>query len=43
MPQLEAPPSEGTEQPGRVEPQPSVEGTQEPAQPRPWWRRVFGR
>ena len=52
LPELEAPASPGpsetptgaTEQPGRVEPQPSVEGAQEPAQPRraPWWRRVFG-
>ena len=34
---------EATEQPGRVETQPSVEGAQEPAQPpRSWWRRMFG-
>lgn len=54
IPEIEAPrepsratepreaPKEGTEQPGRVESQPSVEGAQEPAEPRPWWRRVFG-
>ncbi len=44
-PALEAPggPETATEQPGRVEPQPSVEGAQEPAQPpRSWWRRMFG-
>lgn len=35
-------PTEATERPGRVEPQPSVEGTQEPAQPQSWWRRLFG-
>jgi hypothetical protein len=42
-------PSEAAEQPGRVEPQPAVEGAQEAAQrpegqtPRvPWWRRMFG-
>jgi excisionase family DNA binding protein len=35
-------PSEATEQPGRVEPQPAVEGAQEPTEPRSWWRRVFG-
>jgi excisionase family DNA binding protein len=46
IPELEPPrsqetpeaPTQATEQPGRVEPQPSVEGTQ----PRSWWRRVFG-
>jgi hypothetical protein len=47
LPELEAPaspaepresPETATEQPGRVEPQPSDEG----AQPRSWWRRVFG-
>jgi hypothetical protein len=54
IPEIEAPrepsgateppgtPSEATPQPGRVEPQPAVESTQEPAQPRSWWRRVFG-
>ena len=51
IPQIEAPPSqeppgdpsEATEQPGRVEPQPSVEGAQEPAQRRrSWWREFFG-
>ena len=42
-PQLEPPqepresPTAATEQPGRVEPQPQMEGAQ-----RPWWRRVFG-
>jgi hypothetical protein len=35
-------PTEAREQPGRVEPQPSVEGAQEPAQPRSWWRMMFG-
>jgi hypothetical protein len=35
-------PTEATEQPGRVEPQSAVEGAQEPAQPRSWWRRMFG-
>jgi uncharacterized small protein (DUF1192 family) len=34
-------PTEATEQPGRVEPQPAVGGAQEGAE-RPWWRRVFG-
>jgi hypothetical protein len=47
LPELEAPaspaepresPETATEQPGRVEPQPSDEG----AQRRSWWRRVFG-
>jgi phage shock protein A len=52
VPELEAPadaaqeprgsPESATEQPGRVEPQPSVEGAQEPATPRSWWRRLFG-
>jgi hypothetical protein len=48
IPAIEAPqegseaPSEATEQPGRVGPQTEVEGAQEPAQPRPWWRRMFG-
>jgi hypothetical protein len=42
-PLSEAPgaPETATEQPGRVEPQPAVEGTQEAAEPRSWWRRVF--
>jgi hypothetical protein len=31
-----------TEQPGRVEPQPQVEGTQEAGERVSWWRRVFG-
>jgi hypothetical protein len=35
-------PEKATEQPERVEPQPSVEGSQEATQPRPWWRRMFG-
>ena len=34
-------PTEATEQPGRVEPQVPIEGTQEGTQ-RPWWRRMFG-
>src|SRR5215211_373911 len=49
IPELEAPrqeppeaSSEATEQPGRVGHQASVEGTQEGAEPRSWWRRVFG-
>jgi len=50
IPELEAPrspeppkaPAEATEQPGRVEPQASVEGPQEPIEQRSWWRRVFG-
>jgi phage shock protein A len=36
-------PSEATPQPGRVEPQSAVEDAQEGAQPRPWWRRIFGK
>jgi hypothetical protein len=35
-------PETATEQPGRVGPQPAVEGAQEPAEPRSWWRRMFG-
>ena len=48
IPEIEAslqPPrehTEATEQPGRVEPQPSVEGAQEAVQHRPWWRRMLG-
>jgi hypothetical protein len=48
IPELEAPseplgaPERPTEQPGRVEPRPSVEGAPEDAQPRSWWRRMFG-
>jgi hypothetical protein len=52
IPEIEAPadtaseapqtPTEATEQPGRVEPQPAVESSQEPAEPRSWWRRMFG-
>ena len=34
-------PTQATEQPGRVEPQAEVEATQEPAEPRSWWRRLF--
>ncbi len=43
-PPSEAPggPETATEQPGRVEPQPSVTGAQEPAERRSWWRRMFG-
>jgi hypothetical protein len=49
IPELEAPsqelpksaPTEGTEQPGRVEPQRPLEGAQESVE-RPWWRSVFG-
>jgi hypothetical protein len=36
------PSEETTEQPGRVEPQPQVEGTQEAGERVSWWRRVFG-
>jgi hypothetical protein len=50
IPAIESPPqeprespSEATDQPGRVEPpQPAVEGTQDPAERRSWWRRMFG-
>jgi hypothetical protein len=48
IPEIEAPsepresPKGATEQPGRVEPQPSVGGEQEPAERRSWWRRMFG-
>jgi hypothetical protein len=50
IPELEPPRSpeppqasaEATEQPGRVEPQTSVEGAHEGAEQRSWWRRVFG-
>jgi hypothetical protein len=35
-------PTEATEQPGRVEPQPAVGGAQEGSQRVPWWRRIFG-
>ncbi len=34
-------PTEATEQPGRVEPQPAVGGVQEGSQRAPWWRRIF--
>jgi hypothetical protein len=34
-------PTAATEQPGRVEPQPQVEGAQEGAE-RSWWQRWFG-
>ena len=36
------PPPAATELPGRVEPQPQGEGAQEGAEPRSWWRRLFG-
>jgi excisionase family DNA binding protein len=50
IPELEAPrsqeppeaPTEATEQAGRVGPQASVEGTQEPQARRSWWREFFG-
>ena|ERR687897_2006840 len=35
-------PTPPTEQPGRVEPQAQVEGAQEGAERRSWWRRLFG-
>jgi len=35
-------PTVATEQPGRVEPQPSVEGAQAPSDRRSWWREFFG-
>jgi hypothetical protein len=35
-------PTAGPEEPERAEPRPSTGGAQEPAQPRSWWRRVFG-
>ena len=35
-------PTAATEQPGRVEPQPQVEGAQEGTERRSWWRRMFG-
>jgi hypothetical protein len=35
-------PTEATERPGRVEPQPAVEGDQEGAERVPWWRRLLG-
>ena len=35
-------PTEATEQPGRVEPQPQVEGAQETGERRSWWQRWFG-
>jgi len=35
-------PETATEQPGRVGPQAPLEEAQEAAQPRSWWRRVFG-
>jgi excisionase family DNA binding protein len=44
-PPSQAPPEAPTatsEQPGRVEPQSSVEGAQEPAERRSWWREFFG-
>ena len=50
IPAIEAPPSQepsesptaATEQPGRVGPQTEVESTQEGAEPRSWWQRIFG-
>ena len=48
IPEIEAPsdvpqsPTAATEQPGRVEPQPQVEGAQEGAERRSWWQRWFG-
>jgi excisionase family DNA binding protein len=50
IPELEPPrtqespeaPSGSTEQPGRVEPQPPLEGVQEPTERASWWRRIFG-
>jgi hypothetical protein len=49
IPELEAPsqgtqeaPIEATEQPGRVQPQGAVGGTQEGAETRAWWQRLFG-
>jgi hypothetical protein len=41
-PEAPGTPTEATEQPGRVEPQASVAGTQEAAQPQSWWRKLFG-
>jgi len=35
-------PESATEQPGRVGPQPAVESAQGGAEPRSWWRRMFG-
>ena len=46
--ELEAPqeppesPESAAEEPGRVEPQSSTGGAQEPTEPRSWWRRMFG-
>jgi hypothetical protein len=53
IPELEAPteapsqeppesPTAATEQPGRVEPQPQVQGAQEGTERRSWWQRWFG-
>ena len=49
IPELEAPrqeppesPIDATEQPGRVEPQAAVGGTQEGSERVSWWRRMFG-
>jgi hypothetical protein len=47
IPAIEAPqeppesPTAATEQPGRVEPQPAVEGTPEGTERRSWWQRMF--
>ena len=48
VPELEAPQEQpGTsetveEEPERAEPRSDAPGPERPAQPRPWWRRVFG-
>jgi hypothetical protein len=49
IPEIEAPPEPPAKEPetateGPVEPTPSepAEGPQEGAEPRSWWRRVFG-
>src|SRR5215203_815623 len=41
-PDAPGPPTAATEQPGRVAPQPAVEGEQEGAERVSWWRRMFG-
>jgi hypothetical protein len=41
-PDAPGPPETATEQPGRVEPQASVEGSQTGAERVSWWRRLFG-
>ena len=48
IPAIEAPsearesPETVEEEPERAEPRPDAPGAQEGAQPRPWWRRIFG-